>query len=511
MKDVPSLIYQTLTPPVQWLYQHAALPSSIKGFAFILISSVGRLTVALAIIASTVYWWKSRGGDSSQLEGRVAKLEKEVEDFWCETASSALKFSRITTSNVLEQKISLKLKELQGEVQKLPQTGISPELETRIKSLYDAAVVAPLPSKDQAKDLELKKTPLNPTQSMLLKMNWSEIVDIYEQCANSSVEDPLKEYLNHFQSVLLSQIGELYKKEAAPELFACLLRMHGIARKHLGSGVKINPVIIQPSLNKFGGLARSGNNSCYLATALQLFRAVGSLRDKFDPAKNVLQDIQNSRTQQIIDGMLNRMDRGETISAQEGKGLQQLILDAGIIEGEVYGMYDAGEIAARLLYLMGFELPSGLQFIRRVSPSTDEEISQDIEDYRPAIAVSPASGTDVGAEIKKLAKAREELVEEKFGAKIKHVYTVSSLPEFMVVEFLGSNPQLLNVEQFDDPLDGSYKYELVFGMENTGAHWISHVLCAENQWMTANDAKISIMNPSSLSKINRGYYVRKPK
>ena len=470
---------------------------------FVVQTNTGRLSVALIIIASTVYWWKNR---SPSLQERVAQLETELEKFWHTTALDVINHPRVTTLNALEQQIKLKLTQLQKRVSQLPTKNVPPELELRIKSLQEVAVTPHKPPQQQAQ----KKTSCTYEQAKLETMDWSQVIDTYEECANQWEGDHgLAKDLKQYQIVLIAQISEVYKSKTKQELFSCLLRLHGIGRRLLVRGAEIDSVGPTMSSKQFGGLARTTNNSCYLATALQLFRALDNLKGKFDSAKNALNDPHKNIIQGSIHDMLCRMDKGETIPVKEGQDLQQLMKEAGIIEGAVFGMYDAGEIAARLLYLMGFELPTGKQIIKRIS-SANKELSRKEEEYRPAIVVSPADEVDVGSAIQQLIKERsEEVIGD--GEKINHTYTVTDLPNFMVVEFLGRDPKLSNVEKFDDPFDKSYQYELIFGMENTGAHWIAHVLCEGNKWMTANDAYIHEMSSDSLSGIHRGYYVRKAK
>jgi hypothetical protein len=484
-------------------------------------SNTGRLGFALVILASATYWWRSRGvetltgkatdinyGANPALEKQVEELEKAVKEFWEETECRITHPSRAVTSNVLEQKIKLDLEQLQNRVRSLNVVGAPDALEKRIHGLYESTMLS-----KKGVDSPTKTPPSSALEYDLLAKPWHQQLDAYDQCVSAYLakqDSSLLSELEQFNDLYLQQVRELYRFDNKDEFLSCIVRIHTIKRRLLTPAAVIAPPVIQPAKTAFGGLERSGNNSCYLATALQLFRAIPSLRDRFDPSKNQLPAGQASKIQESIHAILEGMESGKTVPAQAGKDLQRLLKGVEILNRDIFGFYDAGEIAAQLLYLVGSELPQGLQSIKRVHATDSHELSEVFEDYRLAVVIPPQTFVNVGEEVQRLTTPREEIVQEEIGP-IKHIYTVTSLPGFMVVEFLGPSPNLVNVVKFDDPLDSHHEYELVFGMQNTGAHWIAHILCEGNQWMTADDARISQTNTQNLSKINRGFYQRKAK
>ena len=450
-------------------------------------SAAVRLGFAIAIIAG-IYWWMTRT-QAPSLQDRVTKLEVEVEGFWLRVANRAIYNPRIISENVWLQRAQWDLKKLQQEIQGLPHVQEGAPLAGRIKKLHETAAC-------KMSFNTPSKAPSTTDVKQLMNCNWTERVTAYEERLEMPAEE-LKEY----QAVLVAQITEVFKQTPKEELFTCLVRVHRVGKRLMSPRVKLEKVKACLSTTN-AGLERGGNNSCYLAAALQLFRSFDTLKCQFDPTCNPLNNELSNRIQINIQSMLTRMDLGVTIPVRDGELLQQQLKEAGILTEAVDYLYDAGEIAAAILYRMGYEFPKGVHEKELRGKETKTIVDPD---YHPVIASSELS-IDVENAVARLIVPKEEDV-EGYGKQVEYV---KELPEFMVVEFLGCS-ELINVEKFSDPTNHHYEYELVFAMKNTGDHWVAHKKVSENQWITANDALITPMQENALSHIHRGYYLRKAK
>ena len=447
---------------------------------------------ALTIIVGLYIWIHNRT-QSPTLEQRVTKLEFDVHGFWIWVANCAIYDPRIVTENVWLNKAQSKLNGFQRHIQDLPIAEEGSPLVDRIKNLCDTAAC--------------KMSATVSTSSVMQKTgDENELirqVESYEALADSSKVTP--DVLKEHQKTLMTKVNKVYEQTPKQTLFACMVRIHRMGRRLITSKTKLENVKACFSPMN-AGLCRNSNNSCYLATAIQLFRSFDALKNQFNPEINPLSMELACNIQSRIHAMITRMDNGETIPAQDGMGLQYLLKEAGILDENVFDPYEADVIAERILYGMGFEFPTGV--IQRIKGKDVQEY-----DFLPAITVLGES-IDVCEEIKNLIE-KKEIVMDKDIIVGEIIERVTKLPDFIYVQFIpethGTNYQLVNVERFNDPFHDQYEYELVFAMENTGGHWVAHKKVSENKWITANDALISPMREGALSHIHRGYYLRKAK
>ena len=346
----------------------------------------------------------------------------------------------------------------------------------------------------------------------LRALDWQELVKKFEEDFDthqdltelSDVLDRLKTY----QLVLSEQLFQVCNVEKKPALFSCLKRVHAIGRRLTrDDGTVIDSSTPSSNSHNITGLSWTQNN-CYLAVGLQFLRTL-NLADKFDPDKNNRNSDLTTKIQRSVFNIINLMNTGQEIPRRQGDELQDLITAAKINDGAIDAQNDALEVAMGLLELVGYTLPSGCQVTRL------KDKNNEIDPYRPILTTKSDIELNVGAAIQALTIDNVENVED-YGEITR---TVTILPELMLVTFscYGESPKLINHDEFNDPLNLGYYYQLVFGMENnvrftaasSKGHWIAHFRDEHNQWFTADGDRIGPRTNGAPNGIRYGCYIRR--
>jgi hypothetical protein len=476
--------------------------------------SFAYLGFALAIIGAAIYWRYQNYVAS--LVGRVQKLETDLENIVVQSANSAILFPRATTVDEWKERVLWRLKQLNDEAQNLPSdfSGKAVEFKMKMQVIIEGTETSFKAKFTQKHPITKDPTPSSDASGLekeLRALDWQELVikfekdlDIHQDLTDlPDVLDRLKTY----QLVLSEQLFQICNVEKKPELFSFLERVHLIGRRLTPEGTEIDSTLPLSNSPTISGLIWAQNN-CYLATALQFLRRL-NLVDKFDPNQNNRHSDLTTKIQRSVFNILNLMNTGQPISLHQGAELQNLITAAKINDGALNAQNDALEVAMTLLEFVGYQLPSGCQLTRLRDGNCD------INPYRPILFTLPDIELNVGDAIQNLTRDNVEDVED-YGEITRKV---TILPELMLVTFSchGGSPQLINHDEFDDPLNEGHYYQLVFGMENnagftgesTYGHWIAHFRDEHNQWFKANGNKIDPITTGAPNGIRYGCYIRK--